>query len=267
MAAGVDFGSCCGQHQVSRPPDWRSRHPAGWEPSRGCCQAATGSTRVSQVKDQLVFLLERSHQFYFSWRASRICMASTWSWTRPRSRSDRLGWGFIARTWRALFHGNTAAPVACPKDGMDRASTMALLRDHRNDMTSAGQAADLCIYCINWGFGGLLPGEGDERFERRRGNRPMFWSRPGRPPVSRNHRVHRDGRVFDYLRDRLRSGSHPTRPGRAVNHDRGGKAPSCCLHALLDEIRRGPRRPSLHWRNVCACERHGAGQANSSASD
>ena len=61
-----------------------------------------------------------------------------------------------------------------------------------SDMTPAVQAADLCIYCINWGF--RLPDRGMDA-ERRDEIADMF----GRELANLQFRGrgHRDGRVFD----------------------------------------------------------------------
>ena len=61
-----------------------------------------------------------------------------------------------------------------------------------SDMTSAVQAADLCIYCINWGF--RLPRLGMNA-ERREEIAAMFWS--DLADLQFRGQGYRDGRVFD----------------------------------------------------------------------
>ena len=61
-----------------------------------------------------------------------------------------------------------------------------------SDMTSAVQAADLCIYCINWGF--RLPRLGMNA-ERREEIAAMFWK--DLADLQFRGQGYRDGRVFD----------------------------------------------------------------------
>ena len=61
-----------------------------------------------------------------------------------------------------------------------------------SDMTSAIQAADLCIYCINWGF--RLPGRGMNAESRDEISR-MFQN--DLADLQFRGQGYRDGRVFD----------------------------------------------------------------------
>ena len=61
-----------------------------------------------------------------------------------------------------------------------------------SDMTYAIQAADLCIYCINWGF--RLPSRGMDA-ERRNEIADMFGSAIA--ALQFRGQGYRDGRVFD----------------------------------------------------------------------
>ena len=128
------------------------------------------------LRKDTVFLLERFFYFLEEKREHGILVMD-----ETEKRGDRR---FVARIERYFTRTTT---------GRDRTAWIVPTPLFvSSDMTHAVQAADLCIYCINWGF--RLPGRGMDA-ERREEIAGLFGAELSR--LQYRGQGHRDGRVFD----------------------------------------------------------------------